>query len=106
MGFFDFLHGADINEGVELFRSTPGALLLDVRTAQEYAGGHIPGSVNIPLQELERAKSVIPAKDTPVFVHCLSGARSRQAASLLKQAGYLNVQNIGGISAWRGEVQK
>ena len=44
MGFFDFLHGADINEGVELFRSTPGALLLDVRTAQEYAGGHIPGS--------------------------------------------------------------
>ena len=51
MGFFDFLHGADINEGVELFRSTPGALLLDVRTAQEYAGGHIPGSVNIPLQD-------------------------------------------------------
>ncbi|MDY3080090.1 MAG: rhodanese-like domain-containing protein [Oscillospiraceae bacterium] len=106
MGFFDFLHGADINEGVELFRSTPGALLLDVRTAQEYAGGHIPGSVNIPLQELERAKSVIPAKDTPVFVHCLSGARSRQAAAELKHMGYSNVQNIGGISAWRGEVQK
>lgn len=106
MGFFDFLHGADINEGVELFRSTPGALLLDVRTAQEYAGGHIPGSVNIPLQELERAKSVIPTKDTPVFVHCLSGARSRQAAAELKHMGYSNVQNIGGISAWRGEVQK
>lgn len=104
MGFFDFLHGPNINQGVETFRSTPGAVLLDVRTPQEYQEGHIPGSVNIPLQTLSRAANIISAKDTPIFVHCLSGSRSRQAAAQLNRMGYLNVENIGGISAWRGEV--
>ena len=49
MGLMDFLKPADINAGVEEFRATPGARLIDVRTAGEYAGGHIPGAVNVPL---------------------------------------------------------
>lgn len=104
MGFFDFLRGPNINQGVETFRATPGAVLLDVRTPQEYWEGHIPGSVNLPLQNITRAANMIAAKSTPIFVHCLSGARSRQAAAYLAQMGYSNVENIGGISAWRGEV--
>ena len=55
MGFFDFLKGPDINQGIAEYRGTQGAVLLDVRTAQEYRGGHIPGSKNIPLQSLGRA---------------------------------------------------
>ena len=47
MGLMDFLKPADINAGVEEFRATPGARLIDVRTAGEYAGGHIPGAVRV-----------------------------------------------------------
>lgn len=48
MGFFDFLKGPDIDQGVKEFQATPGGVLLDVRTPQEYQGGHVPGSVNAP----------------------------------------------------------
>lgn len=106
MGLFGLLHGADINTGVERFRAQHGAVLLDVRTRQEYGEGHIPGSVNIPLDEIGRVSGSAPAKDTPLFVYCLSGARSRQAVGQLKNMGYSKVENIGGISAWRGEVTR
>ena len=105
MGFFDFLHGADINEGVKEYQNTPDAVLLDVRTAQEYWEGHIPGSVNVPLQSIGGVHPAVMKKDTPIFVHCLSGARSRRAAALLGQMGYSNVKNIGGISAYHGKVE-
>ena len=106
MGFFDFLKAPDMNEGVKRFSATPGAVLLDVRTRSEYAGGHIPGSRNIPLQEIQKAPSAIPRKDTPLFVYCYSGARSRQAVNRLQKMGYTNVTNIGGISAYSGKVER
>ena len=106
MGFFDFLKQPDIHQGVEQYNATPGAVLLDVRTPQEYAQGHIPGSKNIPLQTLHDAEGAIQDKGTPLYVYCQSGARSSQAASLLRQMGYTNVTNIGGIAAWRGKVER
>ena len=106
MGFFDFLKQPDIHQCVEEYNATPGAVLLDVRTPQEYAQGHIPGSKNIPLQTLHDAEAAVKDKGTPLFVYCQSGARSSQAASLLKQMGYTNVTNIGGIAAWRGKVER
>ena len=106
MGFFDFFKQPDIHQGVEQYNATPGAVLLDVRTPQEYAQGHIPGSKNIPLQTLHDAEGAIQDKGTPLYVYCQSGARSSQAASLLKQMGYTNVTNIGGIAAWRGKVER
>ncbi len=81
MGLMDFLKPADINAGVEEFRATPGARLVDVRTPGEYAGGHIPGAVNVPLQQISAIASEVPDKSTPLFVYCMSGARSQQAAS-------------------------
>ena len=103
MGFFTMT--ADINKGVEECRATPGAILLDVRTPEEYKEGHIPGSVSIPLAALPARYNELGAPDTPLFVHCLSGGRSGQAVSFLKRAGYTNVRNIGGINAWRGKVE-
>ena len=106
LGFFDFLKGPDIGEGVREYNATPGAVLLDVRTPEEYREGHIPGSKNVPLQSIDKVAGMIDNKSTPIFVHCLSGARSRQAAAVLQQLGYTNVKNIGGISAYAGKVER
>ncbi len=105
MGFFDSLIGPDINRGVDEWKKTPGAVLLDVRTPDEYSQGRIPGSLNIPLQEIQGAPGSIPDKGTPLFVYCLSGARSSQAVHALKQMGYQNVTSIGGISRYHGKVE-
>ncbi len=106
MGLFDFLRGPDINEGVSTYHNTAGAVLLDVRTPEEYRQGHIPGSRNIPLQTIEKVVGIVPAKDAPLFVYCLSGARSRQATGALSQMGYTNITNIGGISSYTGKVER
>ena len=95
----------DINAGVEEYRNNPGALLVDVRGADEYRQGHIPGSVNLPLPSLSGRKSIGVGKDSPVYVYCLSGARSAQAAGILQRMGYNNVKNIGGIAGYKGEVE-
>ncbi len=105
MGFFDFLKRPDINQGVNEYNRTPNAVLLDVRTSDEYREGHIPGSKNIPLQSIDKVNGMVDNKATPIFVYCLSGGRSRQAAAMLRQMGYANVKNIGGISAYAGKVE-
>ena len=105
MGFFDFFRQPDVNQGVKDYQNTPGAILLDVRTPQEYREGHIPGSKNVPLQAIDKVVSVVENKDAALFVYCYSGARSRQAASLLQHMGYSNVNNIGGIAAYHGKVE-
>ena len=105
MGFFDFLKGPDISQGVKEYQATPGAVLLDVRTLEEYREGHIPGSKNVPLQSLDKVTGFVNNQDTPVFVYCRSGARSAQAVGALRGMGYANVKNIGGIAAYAGKVE-
>ena len=105
MGFFDLFRQPDINQGVEEYRAVPQAILLDVRTPEEYRGGHVPGSRNLPLQQIEKITAIAEKKETPLFVYCQSGARSRQAVSLLQRMGYENVNNIGGMAAYRGKVE-
>jgi len=105
MGFFDFFKQPDINQGIKDYQSTPGAVLLDVRTSEEYRGGHIPGSKNVPLQTIDKIASVAENKDTALFVYCYSGARSRQAVGQLQRLGYTHVNNIGGIAAYVGKVE-
>lgn len=105
MGLLDFLKRPDINAGVQEYKNTAGAVLLDVRTREEYAQGHIPESRNLPLQEINSAPSVISDLSSPLFVYCYSGARSAQAATYLNHMGYTSVQNLGGITAYTGEVE-
>ena len=106
MGFFDFLKQPDINKGVAQYADTNGAVLLDVRTPREYREGHIPGSKNVPLQTIDKISAVTDNKNIPLFVYCYSGGRSRQAASMLQHMGYSRVQNIGGIAAYSGKVER
>lgn len=99
MGIFDFSSKRPtFAEGIAQAKSTENAVLLDVRTPQEYAGGHVPGSVNLPL---DRIGTIAIDKAQPLFVYCRSGARSGQACAYLSAEGY-NAINIGGVMGYHG----
>lgn len=106
MGFLNFFTGANINEGVKKYNETPGAYLIDVREPGEYSQGHIPGSKNVPLSKVHIVGNFVKDKNTPVFVYCLSGGRSSQAANKLKSMGFTDVNNIGGINSYKGAVER
>lgn len=103
MGVFNIFSKLNINEGVKKFRQTPNAILLDVRTEEEYSETHIDGSTNLPLQKIEMATSIITDKNKPLFVYCRSGVRSAKAVAILKKMGYTNVNDIGGILDYKEE---
>lgn len=94
----------EINFMVALLKGDDTALLIDARTPEEYAMGHIPGSINIPLGHEDGMTKDLD-KDTPLLVYCHSGVRSRQACSIYEKAGFTNVTNIGGIINWDGEIE-
>jgi phage shock protein E len=77
-----------------------GARLVDVRTPGEFAGGHLPGAVNIPLDTLEGRAGEIGREGAPVVVYCMSGARSGSAARILKGKGFTAVHDLGAMSRW------
>ena len=106
MGFMDIFKKTDMEGGLASCQATPGAVLLDVRTTCEYEEGRIPGSENLPLMQLKQIESRHPDKATPLFVYCLSGARSTQAVAELKRLGYEQVTNLGGITDYKGKVEK
>jgi rhodanese-related sulfurtransferase len=76
-----------------------GAPLVDVRTEDEYVGGHVPGATLLPLHELNDRHTELPA-DEDVYVICHVGARSAAAVAALNQAGYRTVNVSGGTAAW------
>jgi phage shock protein E len=100
MGLFSTLFGksADYAQLVK-----DGAIILDVRTPGEYAGGHIKGSKNIPLQSLQQNLSKIP-KDKVIITCCASGMRSGSAKSILLSSGFKEVHNGGGWMSLKGKI--
>jgi phage shock protein E len=80
--------------------TSPDAMILDVRTPAEYASGHIDNAVNIPVQQLPQRLHELGDLHAPIIIYCRSGARSAQASSILKAAGYDNLHDIGPMSAW------
>jgi len=79
----------------------PKTFVIDVRTPQEYAGGHVPGAVNWPLQEIESWWSKVP-KDRVVYIKCNTQNRSKLAVQYLMSKGYNDLKLVqGGIQAWR-----
>ena len=106
MGFFNFFQKTGINDGVDVFKSTPGAVLLDVRNPDEYDAAHIPKATNVPLGEIKRVLELYPDKDTPFYVYCVSGFRSKRAVEFLITEGYTHVNDIGGITRYSGSVER
>lgn len=88
-------------EAKALMDSEKDYVILDVRTPEEFAAGHIAGAVLIPDYEIgDKAESVLPDKDQLILVYCRSGRRSKNAASELVTLGYTNIKEFGGINDW------
>ncbi|MFO7729133.1 MAG: rhodanese-like domain-containing protein [Spirochaetia bacterium] len=81
----------------------PEHLVVDVRTPAEFADGHIPSAVNIPVSDIADQPPSVP-KDRLVVLYCRSGARSSSAAESLRSLGYTRVVDFGGIYRWDGET--
>ncbi len=77
-----------------------GATLLDVRSPEEFGGGHIDGAINIPVQELAGRTDELGDKSAQVVVYCQSGGRSAMAKRLLESQGFASVHDLGGIAQW------
>jgi rhodanese-related sulfurtransferase len=95
--------GINPNEAVQLMNREK-AVVVDVCSAEEFAGGHVVGAKNIPLGELEaKLSAAIKNKSTPVILVCASGMRSRRAVSVAKNLGFEKAYSLtGGMGAWRG----
>ena len=82
-------------------------IILDTRTEEEFAEGHIPNAILIPHYEIaQRAEKELPDKDQLILVYCRSGNRSKQASQVLADLGYTNVKEFGGIIDWEYEIEK
>ena len=87
--------------------STQKAIVVDVRSLEEYNEGHIPNAISVPLETIENEAEIkLKNKDDLILVYCRSGRRSREAALKLIEKGYTNVIDFGGIQDWNGEVVK
>ncbi len=94
-------------EAKALMDSGTEYVVIDARTAEEFAQGHIEGAVMIPEYEIAaRAETELPDKDALILVYCRSGRRSKMASEELVKLGYTNVKEFGGILDWPYEVVK
>lgn len=88
-----------------IMEKEPNCVILDVRTEEEFANGHIKGAILIPDYEIaDKAESVITDKEQLILVYCRSGRRSKLAAAELVNLGYTNVKEFGGIIDWKYEI--
>ncbi len=95
---FNAIRAADLNV---LLAEEPDTLLVDVRTADEFADGHLAGAINIPLIELTDHLDLLPDLDQKMVIYCGSGHRSAQAMTVLNLLGYQNALGLlGGVKAW------
>lgn len=110
------LAGAAAAEGFEeieppdlenVLAADPAPLLLDVRTPEEFSGGHIPGALLIPIDELPKRLDELAAfKERGVVAYCEHGRRATRALELLESAGFRNLRLLAGnMSRWRGDEQ-
>ena len=106
MGIFDLLNGPDINDGLKEYQAEEKAVLLDAREKDEYADGHIKGSINIPLSRFMDTETLFEDKSIPIYTYCHSGARSKRMVMGLTKLGFKNVVNIGGIMDYKGILEK
>ena len=95
----------NMNEAIAMMAEEADYVILDVRTPEEFAVGHIPDAINIPNEDIGTAQiPELPDKAQVIFVYCRSGNRSKQASEKLAALGYTNIVEFGGINSWPGEI--
>ena len=96
-----------MSEAVKMMETEKNYIILDVRRADEFAEGHIPGAINVPNEEIGTAEiAELPQKSQLILVYCRSGRRSKEASEKLVKLGYTNIVEFGGILDWKGEIEK
>lgn len=99
-------HKITAEEARQMIDGNDSVTIVDVRTEEEYAAGHIPGAILIPLQTIgEEKPAELPDTDARLIVYCRSGVRSKQASDLLAALGYKNIYDMGGIIDWTYETE-
>ncbi len=96
-----------MDEAVNMMAAEKNYIILDVRRADEYAEGHIPGAINVANEAISTEEiPELPDKAQLILVYCRSGRRSKEAAEKLVKLGYTNIVEFGGILDWTGEIEK
>ena len=96
-----------MDEAREIFQTEGEYLILDVRRADEFAEGHIPGAINIANEDIKSSEpKELQDKEQTIYMYCRSGNRSKQAAAKLAAMGYTNIVEFGGIIDWTGDIEK
>lgn len=93
------------DEAKLMMKDDDGHVIVDVRRADEYAQGHIPGAILIPNEEIgTEPPEELPDKNQIILVYCRTGRRSKEASQKLADMGYVNVYEFGGIEDWTGDI--
>ena len=94
-------HKITQEQAKERMTKNPKAIILDVRTPQEYKDGHIGKAINVPNEDINTTPpKELPDKNAEILVYCRSGHRSKQASDKLVKMGYTNIYDFGGINTW------
>lgn len=96
-----------MEEAKKIFETEGDYIILDVRRADEFADGHIPGAINIANEDIKDTEPAeLKDKKQTIYVYCRSGNRSKQASAKLAAMGYTNIIEFGGIMDWTGVIEK
>ena len=96
-----------MTEAITMMEQESNYIILDVRTPEEFASGHIPKAINIPNEVIGTSEiPKLPDKDQLILVYCRSGNRSKQASEKLVALDYTNIVEFGGINSWTGDIVK
>ena len=94
-----------MEEAKGIFETPGDYIILDVRRADEFAEGHIPGAINVANEDIVDVEPAeLPDKAQTIYVYCRSGNRSKQASEKLANMGYENIIEFGGIIDWTGDI--
>lgn len=97
----------DMEQAAEYMEYEEDYLIIDVRPETDYLDGHLPGAVNLPLEQLEeKAILLLKDKEQMIYVYGGSGKESRKAARWLGNRDYINITEIGDFRNWKGTVEK
>ncbi len=96
-----------MEDAKEIMQSASDHLIVDVRRADEFAEGHIPGAVNVPNEDIQKGQTgALDDKGRLLLIYCRTGRRSKEAAKKLAELGYTDVREFGGITDWDGDIEK